>query len=499
MQDLNFGGGGGAGLQFDERFSLRNPSTTDRNDGGVDDSNQSSDWSSVGGGGGCGSCTDYSSDSVEEHNYSRTDKSSRRRLLRPHSNYTTDRSNIRSQPLEHIMCGGSADEDSITRSQTTTQVASRIQSFTRYLSSTCEILEVIGGGGGGGGTAECALPLSFGYGFSFSYISKRNTAGVRSHATDNQSRGNIRDNKPRSMEDADQNDQFKYDIAGALLKDASMVCGGYTDWCCVSSQAGRRIRQCMSPDGSEVTVPAASNTVSCDAIVQASTRVSWLLNAGGCNSNSTTQSGTQRDESNAGGSEGKCSEMQNTSYPFVYDNDREDEDEGIRRRHSRDMISRMRVCLEGDQTLEESGDDGRTIDLSWATYSTALTPSELYSADNLYTKDAIFCIDSPHNLSNAFCGNGSLLGYCDGKGNIQKIQNSVLQWSDFYQGSAISALGSHITDTNPLNSTMTLTSQLERAEVSVNILVLVFIALIFLNIFTFFIKSFYPYNRVFEI
>lgn len=498
MQDLNFGGGGGAGLQFDENFSLRKPNATDRNDGGADGSNQSSDWSSVGGGGGCGSCTDYSSESVDEDNDSRTHRSSRRQQLRPHSYNTAGRSNIHSQPLGYIMCGGSADEDSITRSQTTTQVASRIQSFMRHLSSRCEILEVVGGGGGGGGTAECALPLSFGYGFSFSYISKRTTAGVRSHATDNQSRGNIRDSKIRSMEDADQDDQFKYDIAGALLKDASIVCGGYTDWCCVSSQAGRRIRQCMSPDDSEATVPAASNTVSCDAIVQASTRVSWLLNAGGCNS--TAQTGTQGDKSNAGRSEGKCSEMQNTSYPFVYDNDIEDDDEGVRRRHSRDMISRMRVCLEGDQTLDDRGDGGRTIDLSWATYSTALTSSELYSTDNLYTKDGIFFIESPHNLSNAFCGNESLLDYCDSNGNIQTIQNGFLLWSDFHQGSAIFAQGSHIiTNPNPLNFTMTLTSQSERTEVSVNILVLFFISLIFLNIFTFFIKSLYPYNRVFEI
>jgi hypothetical protein len=393
------------------------------------------------------------------------------------------------------MCGDSADEDSLTRSQTPIQVASRIQSLTQYLSKTCEILEVVGGGGGGGGTAECTLPLSFGYGFSFSYISERSPAGLRSHSRVNQSRGYIRTSRLRSLGDADQNDQFTYDIAGALLKDASGMCGGYTDWCCVSSKAGQRIRQCLSPDDSQTILPAGYSNVSCDAIVQASTRVSWLLNAGGCNS--TAHGDTRRDRSDTAGSEGKCIEMQNSSYAFIYDNSAEDG--GVRRRYSRDKISRMRACLDRGQPSDSKREDGGTDDLSWATYSTALIPSELFSSDNLYTKDGIYCIDSPHNLSSALCGNSSAFGYCDSDGNFHEMQNSVLRWSDFSQGSAISLHGSFPTDLQSVNVAMTVTSQSEGAELSTNILLLVFIALIFLNTFSFIIKSLYTYNRVFEI
>ena len=441
----------------------------------------------MGGGGGCGSCNSVNSDSTDEYN-----RRSRRSLLHRHSNYTNDHSDIRSRPLGDITCGNSADEDSMTRSQTPMQVASRIQSFTQYLSSSCDILEVVGGGGGGGGTAECALPLSYGYGFSFSYISKRSVAGVRGDSTEYRSRGNIRASRLRSTEDADRNDQFIYDIAGALLKDASVVCGGYTDWCCVSSQAGKRIRQCLSPDDSQTILPAESSTVSCDTIEKARTSVSWLLSASGCNS--TEQIETQRDKSDAGGSEGKCSGMQNTSYPFAFDNN--SEDEGIRRDYRRYKISRMRACLKRDQQLDSSREDGGTVDLSWATYSTSLTPSELFSSDNLYIEDGLYCIDSPHNLSSAFCGNRSTFGYCDSDGNFQKVQKSALTWSDLFQESV---LGSFPSDPQSVNVTMAFTLQSKGAESSTNILFLVFIALIILNTFTFFIKSLHPYNRVFEI
>jgi hypothetical protein len=394
------------------------------------------------------------------------------------------------------MCGNSADEDSLTRSQTPIQVASRIQSFTRYLSKTCENLEVVGGGGGGGGTAECALPLSFGYGFSFSYISLRSTAGRRSQSTVGRSRRNTRASRLRSLEDTDQSDRFTYDIAGALLKDASVVCGGYTDWCCVSSQAGKRIRQCLSPDDSQMILPAGSSNVSCDAVVQATTRVSWLLTAGGCNS--TAQIATLRDRSDTARSEGNCCEMQNTSYPFVYDNSTEDK--GVRRRRSRDKVSRMRACLNREQTSDSTIEDGWTSDLSWVTYSTALIPSELFGSDNLYAENGIYCIDSTHNLSSALCGNSSVFGYCDSDGNFHEmVQNSVLRWSDFSQSSALSEHGSFTTHPYSVNVTITSTAQSGGAELSINILLLVFIALIFLNAFTFFIKSLYTYNRVFEI
>lgn len=466
-----------------------------------DDNNQS--WLSIGGGGGCGTCNSDNDDSVDEYNASHSNGTSAESLPEQRSNLTNHHSNVRNGSPMNIMCGESADENSLTRSQTPAQVTSRIQLFTQYLSSTCEILEVFGGGGGGGGTAECALPLSFGYGFSFHYISTRPTAteGLRGHSKEKLFTKNTRLGRVRKMEDSDRENEYIYDVAGALLKDASVVCGGYTDWCCVSGLAGRRITQCLSPNGTQPMLPAGSSTVSCDTVVQAQERVSWLLNSGGCNSTeqqdnradgsdsaSGSTSGSRSESGSESGSGDKCSSMQSPSYPFGYDNSTEDEHiSGLLRS---DKIARIKACLERDDTSVGTGVDSAAADVTWATYATALTHSDLFGTSNLYIKDNIYCIDLSHINSSAFCTNSSTVGYCDSDGSLHET-NSVLKWSDFFQQSINSAGGSIISDPLSVNVSMAFAFQTKVVEYHTNIMVITIIALILLNIFNFFVKTAY--------
>ena len=217
---------------------------------------------------------------------------------------------ICNQSNERILCGETQDDDSLTESTNRLTISNKIKSFFNILSRTCDVLEVTGGGGGGGGTAECTAPYSVGYGFSFllssiiidnssttlttssssnhsnssssssssSYLFPFSTLPPSSPITQKSSstftaeehfvkkkkkalRNNI-DSRRKSIisrgrhkynflstgEIGREDDKYEYDIGGGLLHDASILCGGYMDWCCVTTQASMRIKTCLSSE-----------------------------------------------------------------------------------------------------------------------------------------------------------------------------------------------------------------------------------------------------------
>ena len=351
--DFNFGGGGGAGIQFDESVLLkiadkigseermwRKSGNAQKNVNGYDD-NDSCDqnltesesesesrerWISIGGGGGCGSCDQNNdggsikSDEIVEHDDA-DDQYSPEVITRNDESYNNSKNNsdnnnnirskgkssdkdvICSQSKEHIICGETEDEDSLTKLMNQTTISNKIKSFFSVLSTSCDILEVIGGGGGGGGTAECSLPYRVGYGFSFqinssviedslssSSFSSSPTASIpllsrsdpivhnylqNKKQADISSIIDISDEYTSSIKklrndnmatefdsNNDPYDQYEYDIAGGLLHSASVLCGGYMDWCCVTGHASKRIKACLNADvlgSDEVRVEVAKS------------------------------------------------------------------------------------------------------------------------------------------------------------------------------------------------------------------------------------------------
>ena len=324
--DFNFGGGGGAGVQFDESVLYKIDETSGskdmtsgssenehRNGRGYDD-NDSSDqnlseserksverWVSIGGGGGCGSCNDSNDDSnikndeIAEHDdadeqyFSEIitwNNSSNSNNNRPKGR-SSNKDDICSQSKERIICGETEDEDSLSKSLNQTTVSKKIKSFFNVLSTSCDVLEVTGGGGGGGGTAECSSPYRVGYGFSFQInssvkedslssfsssasillMSRNNPTADYYPQNKNKNRVSMSNIISRRQEKAHDDNKYRndiittepdadnvpykpyeFDVAGGLLHSASVVCGGYMDWCCVTGHASKQIKACLASD-----------------------------------------------------------------------------------------------------------------------------------------------------------------------------------------------------------------------------------------------------------
>jgi hypothetical protein len=479
LHSLNFGGGGGGGIQFDESFTYRSRADTDKSQSeGSDESAVTPKWPSIGGGGGCGSCDVDRIEVVEQEphrrlfDFNRNNRikygKSKNRYLEAESSKTNI--SICSQSPEHIVCGGYSDMDSITRTDAAPSIAERFQTFFKFLGGNCQTIEVYGGGGGGGGTAECAVPVSFGYGFSFHYSSTLESA--TSNATKNSanpvdsanpidsanpvdsanpidsanytdSTGALSDidGEPRVENSTDvralvsssvhlmgRDDQYKYDIAGSLLHDASLSCGGYDNWCCVSTMSVDRINYCFALEGTEEEVVkgegevekegegeekegqqnhAWSDTSSCKSIQEAPSRVTWLLSVTGCNDSVSTV--IEEPDADCPVGQNCTRDEGRDSYPFLLRND--SQDEGVY--NSVDALNRFQTCLVsyGTNSSNLSVAGGAAMDYAdynWATYSSSLPLSVLINTGNLYIQGAMLFYSFPHNESSL----NSTAAYC---------------------------------------------------------------------------------------
>ena len=380
---------------------------------------------------------------------------------------------ICSQSPEHIVCGGYSDMDSITRTDAAPNIAERFQTFFKFLSGNCQTIEVYGGGGGGGGTAECAVPVSFGYGFSFHYSSTlesatsnattntaNSTDSVNSsystnhndstnatesanptdsaNYTDSTEASSEIDGEPRveiptedralalsSVHLMGRDDQYKYDIAGSLLHDASLSCGGYDNWCCVSTMSADRINYCFALEGNEeeevIEVEkegegeenggqeshAWSDTSSCKSIQEAPSRVTWLLSVTGCNGSVSTV--IEEPDADCPVGQNCTRDEGRDSYPFLLRNDSQDESVY----NSYDALNRFQTCLVsyGTNSSNMSVVGGGVMDYAdykWATYSSSLPLSVLINTSNLYVQEAMLFYSFPHNESSP----NSTAAYC---------------------------------------------------------------------------------------
>ena len=466
LHSLNFGGGGGGGIQFDESFTYRSRAAVDKSESEeTDEPAIAPKWPSIGGGGGCGSCDVDKIEVVEPESDRKlfgsepSDRKSKKRYLE--KQFSKTNVSICSQSPEHIVCGGYSDMDSITRSDAAPNIAERFQTFFKFLSSNCQTLEVYGGGGGGGGTAECTVPVSFGYGFSFHYSSKleSNTFNATANATDFADTSDSVDtsDSTASSDSADstsdfngegklgigyppgtralassihlmgRDDQYKYDIAGSLLHDASLSCGGYDNWCCVSTMSADRIKYCFAIEstGEEEAIEdekenededeekegeehhSWSDTSSCKSIQEAPSRVTWLLSVTGCNGSISTVIEEPDAECPVGQN---CTRDEGRdSYPFLLRNDSQDESVY----YSFDALNRFQTCLVsyGTNSSNISAAGGNVMDFAdynWATYSSSLPLSTLINTSNVYIQEAMLFYSFPRNASSP----NSTAAYC---------------------------------------------------------------------------------------
>lgn len=456
LHSLNFGGGGGGGIQFDESFTYRSRTFVDKSKSeNTDEPAIAPKWPSIGGGGGCGSC-DVDKIEVVEHEPDRklfgskpSDKMSKKRYLE--KQFSKTNVSICSQSPEHIVCGGYSDMDSITRSDAAPNIAERFQTFFKFLSSNCQTLEVYGGGGGGGGTAECTVPVSFGYGFSFHYSSKLESTASNATAnatafSDSVDNSDSADNTSEfngegelgigyspdiralasSVHLMGRDDQYKYDIAGSLLHDASLSCGGYDNWCCVSTMSADRIKYCFAIEGTgeeEVLEDedeekdreehhSWSDTSSCKSIQEAPSRVTWLLSVTGCNGSVSTVIEEPDAECPVGQN---CTRDEGRdSYPFLLRNDSQEENAYC----SVDALDRFQSCLVsyGTNSSNISAAEGGAMDYAdynWATYSSSLPLSILINTSNLYIQEPMLFYSFPRNDSSS----NSTTAYCSANAN----------------------------------------------------------------------------------
>ena len=362
-----------------------------------------------------------------------------------------------------IICGESADYDSITRTVNSTVIASRFQHLLRTVSSACNVLELAGGGGGGGGTGQCASPFGYGYGFSFQFTSQRLTESLNStedRSSHSESYSNTTDTgdnhtspiieRKRDLRGAffvsgGQEEQYKYDIAGALLKDASVLCGGYTDWCCVQGHAADTVTRCLEeagveggggsegnggyggggyggggeyggwtmsaereesdPDGSQSPAkdenPYQSKyqnqyqnggqdsvraNVSCASVVAAQNRLSWLQHAGGgCDGNSTSPESAEDAAERMDSQDGSADSRNDSSLhnlSYPFSWDQENfQYDSADWGFKHEKLARLQRCISSEWTCNGSDADAGS---RWATYSTDLSFSDLYGPNNTY-------------------------------------------------------------------------------------------------------------------
>ncbi len=178
------GGGSGGGLEGGLKFG-GSRSVGGGGGGGVQWT-ENGNWRSAGGGGGCG---------------------------------IYDRDGL----IDGVACGGDLDEgaDYMTKGGPMDAVANCLED------GKSQGVALSGGGGGGGGAAECCGGGG-GYGFSFHSVLLKDGEPNYPFNPENVTR--------YLLSDAQKN-QFKYDVTGYALYNASLICGGYKDWTCVCTLA----------------------------------------------------------------------------------------------------------------------------------------------------------------------------------------------------------------------------------------------------------------------
>ena len=561
---FNLGGGGGGGVQFFEHFSAQsfgrtNNSTGDSENSAHMEKGKEPKWTSIGGGGGCGTCDvehDEASGSSDNSTYSIT-RAYRRAI---ESNQTRD---ICSTSESGIICGESADYDSISRTANSTAIAARFRHFLHTVSGACSVLDLAGGGGGGGGTGQCASPFGYGYGFSFQFTSRqpeqlnepRNSTEDRSSnlttysdvtevGDSQESPINERKRDLRGISlQTGQEEQYKYDIAGALLKDASVMCGGYDDWCCVQGHAAETLTKCLEeagvegdggseggvgggywsvsgremsdqdPNGNPTQNPSKDEkpydnpyknqyqkqyenggpgagdqvraNVSCASVVAAQNRLSWLQHAGsGCDGNSTSPESAQdaadkRDSQDGSADSRDGSSSHNLSYPFSWDHENTPYYAGGYA-YTYEKLSRLQSCTSQEWTC--NGSDANAAS-RWATYSADLSFSDLYGPNNSYV-----LTDLQYMKYQNYTRNGKFTdGECRVSSNDQILYGNI---SYIYGHSPDPGTTTRVVQKSlhPPHVDMRNGQPLGDKLAHTNIMLTMFISLILLNIFSFFVR-----------
>jgi hypothetical protein len=213
---LSFGSGGGGGIQISKAFSRYLAGGT-RNREYDPESNE---YYSMGGGGGCGSCTDTSAGALPQRDSQAGEATS----------------------SATAVCGSSVDADAVTLDA----VRSVLQHpyVPTYFSRHCQQVRVLGGGGGGGGIAYAdAASIGAGYGFSFEFISK--PVATSSHDPIASLQRVSSDVRLDRSEDAPSYNLQERNASG-LLDAVAGACGGYSNWPCMCAAALQRVQACAN-------------------------------------------------------------------------------------------------------------------------------------------------------------------------------------------------------------------------------------------------------------
>ena len=226
-----FGNGGGGGIQIAPSLAQYSSDNQSQKEPGIE-------MYSLGGGGGCGTCTMLD----HEENINNNDSTTT-------GNNTTT----------YVTCGSSADDNSI--SLQTLHKLLHTEYTTKYFQKHCEHIVIYGGGGGGAGISFPDHPtIGAGFGFQFkiqgysskthenhheNYHENNNTKQV---STDREILTNIHrvemKKKRKNKEDSQDPDGDIYRKFSELMQDSVQQCSGYGNWDCVCQITHDKLRYC---------------------------------------------------------------------------------------------------------------------------------------------------------------------------------------------------------------------------------------------------------------
>lgn len=280
----SYGAGAGLGLQFDLAFAcsvdgdefpddcarqlMTNPSAGDQSLAVT-----SGSFMSLGGGGGCGIGTSFSSQE--------------------------------NKTLAWLQCG--LQKDVGVMSQVENNGSSILSKFWQRI-NTCGSIRAEGGGGGGGGTAKCCASSSIGFGFNFSF------SNVQSDQS-NESANDIYNILISNTSEVAQNtsdpdftsitpsvngfDSYRenYDAVGVIVHQVSVACGGFSSWSCICAGTKRTVKSCADETTNTASLDNISYTLfNCSYIRQHLPQLQFIMRDDWCDSSDSYSMGTNSSE-----------------------------------------------------------------------------------------------------------------------------------------------------------------------------------------------------------